>query len=191
MNNSIGLCNIFGEIGKIWHQGHGGIIWEFMEQHKQGLLHKPQIIGISLLLEKRNIRFGYLVALVEVDHWNGIGKGWEPGALEHGKEICSSSSPTRCSRTKTAAKTRKIEKSKKLRKPGCHKPTPLRINLVLEIWLLREPSQTYRPSETCCFSDFPFLRHTVPMVASNIYEGVYFTRSTVLTECSLSIHHIL
>jgi hypothetical protein len=25
------------------------------------------------------------VALDEVDHWNGIGKGWEPGALEHGK----------------------------------------------------------------------------------------------------------
>src|SRR4051812_48859422 len=47
-----GLCNLFGEIGKIWNQGHGGIIWEFMEQHKQGLLHKPQIIGISLLLEK-------------------------------------------------------------------------------------------------------------------------------------------
>ena len=42
----------FWKIGKIWHQGHVGIIWEFMEQHKQGLLHKPQIIGISLLPEK-------------------------------------------------------------------------------------------------------------------------------------------
>src|SRR3954465_7934645 len=78
-------------------------------------------------------------------------------------------------------KTRKTEKTKKLRKPGCHKPTPLRINLVLEIWLLREPSQTYRPSETCYFSDF-FLLLIIPTVASNIYEGVYFTRSTILTE---------
>ena len=42
-------------------------------------------------------------------------------------------------------KTRKNSEKKKLRKPGCHKPTPLRINLVLEIWLLREPLQTYRP----------------------------------------------
>src|SRR4051812_27967570 len=50
--NSLGICNLFGEIGKIWHQGHGGIIWEFMEQHKHGFLHKPQIIGISLLMEK-------------------------------------------------------------------------------------------------------------------------------------------
>src|SRR4051812_29081199 len=70
---------------------------------------------------------------------------------------------------KQRQKTRKIEKSKKLRKPGCHKPTPLRINLVLEIWLLREPLQTYRPSATCCFSDFFFLLHIVPTVASNIY----------------------
>src|ERR1044072_2801205 len=85
----------------------------------------------------------------------------------------------------------KTEKKKKLRKPGFHKPTPLRTNLVLEIWLLREPSQTYRPSETCCFLDFFILLHIVPTVASNIFEGVYFTRSTVLTECFPLIHHIL
>src|SRR3954469_24483722 len=86
-------------------------------------------------------------------------------------------------------KREKSRKKKRLRKPGCHKPTPLRINLVLKIWLLREPSQTYRPSETCCFSNF-FLLHIVPTVASHIYEGVYFTRSTVLSDCSLLIHHI-
>src|SRR3954465_11072250 len=79
------------------------------------------------------------------------------GHLSMEKEICSSSSPTRCSRTKPADKTRKTAKKKRRRKPGCHKPTPLRINLVLEIWLLREPSQTYRPSETCCFPNFLFL----------------------------------
>ena len=161
-----------------------------MEQHKQGLLHKPQIIGISLLMEKGIFGLNIFVAKAEVDQWNGIGKGWEQGSLEHGKKICSSSSPTRCSRTKPAAKTRKTTKKKKLRKPGCHKPTPLRINLFLEIWLLREPSQTYRPSQTCCFSDFFFLLHIVPTVASNIFEGVYFTRSTVLTEYSLLIHHL-
>ena len=54
----------FGEIGKIWHQGHGGIIWEFMEQHKLGLLHKPQIKGISLLIEKGIFGLGILVAWV-------------------------------------------------------------------------------------------------------------------------------
>src|SRR3954468_19833407 len=113
------------------------------------------------------------------------------GRLSMKKKYAQVQSPTRCSRTKTAAKTRKNEKTKKLRKPGCHKPTPLRINLVLEIWLLREPSQTYRPSETCCFSDFFFLLHIVPTVASNLFDGVYFTWSTVLTKCSPLIHHIL
>ena len=88
-------------------------------------------------------------------------------------------------KNKTSGQKReKPRKKKKLRKPGCHKPTPLRINLVLEIWLLREPSKTYRPSATCCFSVFFFLLHIVPTVASNIFEGVYFTRSTVLTEGS-------
>src|ERR1041384_8100752 len=111
---------------------------------------------------KRNIWLGYFGGKADVDHWNGIDKGWNQGSLEHGKKLCSSSSPTRCSRTKTATKTRKTEKKKKLRKPGCHKPTPLRINLVLEIWLLREPSQTYCPSETYCSSDFFFLLHIVP-----------------------------
>src|SRR3954467_7526649 len=101
------------------------------------------------------------------------------GHLSMEKEYAQVQSPTRCSRTKTAAKTGKTEKKKKLRKPGCHKPTPLRINLVLEIWLLREPSQTYCPSETCYFSNFLFLLHIVPTVASNLFEGVYFTWSTV------------
>src|SRR4051812_48375499 len=62
----------------------------------------------------------------EVDQWNGNGKGGEPGALEHGKRICSSSSPTRCSRTKPGDKNEKNREKEKLQKPGCHKPTPLR-----------------------------------------------------------------
>ena len=33
---------------------------------------------------------------------------------------------------------KKTNANKKGQKPGCHKPTPLRVNLVLEIWLLRE-----------------------------------------------------
>jgi len=52
----------------------------------------------------------------EVDQWNGIGKGWEQGALEHGKEICSSSSPTRCSRTKPADKNEKNREKEKAAK---------------------------------------------------------------------------
>ena len=30
----LGNAILFGGSGKICHQGHGGIIWEFMEQHK-------------------------------------------------------------------------------------------------------------------------------------------------------------
>ena len=140
---------------------------------------------------KRNIWLRYFGGQAEVDQGNGLGKGLDQGPLEHEKEMCSSSKSNEVLKTKTAAKTRKTAKKKKLRKPGCHKPTPLRINLVLEIWLLREPSQTYRPSATCCFSDFFILLHIVPTVASNICEGVYFTRSIVLTEYSLRIHHLL
>src|SRR3954468_13765559 len=99
-----------------------------MEQHKQGLLHKPQIIGISLLIEKGI--YGLIICWLWMRWITGmaLARVGNKGHLSMEKEICSSSSPTRCSRTKPAAKTRKIEKSKKLRKPGCHKPTPLRIN---------------------------------------------------------------
>ena len=34
-----------------------------------------------------------LVAKAVVGQWDGIGKGWDQGPLEHEKEICSSSSP--------------------------------------------------------------------------------------------------
>src|SRR3954463_1778408 len=68
---------------------------------------------------------GIFGGLDEVDQWNGIGTSWKQGALEHGQEICSSSSPTRCSRTKPADKNEKTAKKKKLRKLGCPKPTPL------------------------------------------------------------------
>src|ERR1043165_5256042 len=93
-------------------------------------------------------------------------------------------------KNQTGGKNEKNREKEKAAKTRVSQTYPLRINLVLEIWLLREPSQTYRPSETFCFSDF-FLLHTVPTVASNIFEGVYFTRSTVLTECSPLIHHII
>src|SRR3954467_6621278 len=107
-------------------------------------------------IRKRNIWLGYLVALDEVDHWNVISKGWEQGSLEHGKRNMLKFKSNEVLENQTSGKNEKTAKKKRRRKPGCHKPTPLRINLVLEIWLLREPSQTYRPSETCCFSDFLF-----------------------------------
>ena len=132
-----------------------------MEQHKYVLLHKPQIIGISLLLEKGIFGLDILVAWMRWVNEMALTSVGNKGHLIMERKYAQVQSPTRCSRTKPEAKTRKTEKKKKLRKPGCHKPTPLRINLVLEIWLLREPSQTYRPSATCCFSDF-FLLHTVP-----------------------------
>ena len=120
---------------------------------------------------KRNIWLESLVAWMRWINGMALERVGNKGHLSMEKKYAQVQSPTRCSRTKTAAKTRKTVKKKKLRKPGCHKPTPLRINLVLEIWLLKEPSQTYLPSETRCFSDF-FLLHIVPTVASTIFEGV-------------------
>ena len=52
----------------------------------------------------------------DVGQWNGNGKGWEQGALEHGNEICSSSSPTRCSKTKLADKNEKNREKEKAAK---------------------------------------------------------------------------
>src|SRR4051812_29370548 len=63
---------------------------------------------------KRNIWLGYLVALDEVDHWNGIGKGWGQGALEHGKEICSSSKSNEVLKNQNSGKNEKNRKKKKL-----------------------------------------------------------------------------
>src|SRR3954466_9440281 len=104
-----------------------------MEQHKLGLLHKPQIIGISLLIEKGI--FGLNIWWLWMRWITGmaLARVGNQGHLSMEKEICSSSSPTRCSRTKPADKNEKTAKKKKLRKPGCPKPTPLRINLVLKI----------------------------------------------------------
>src|SRR4051812_5485079 len=65
---------------------------------------------------KRNIWFEYLVALVEVDHWNGIDKGWEPGALEHGKEICSSSKSNEVLKNQNSGKNEKNRKNEKAAK---------------------------------------------------------------------------
>ena len=154
------------------------------------MLHKPQIIGVSLLIEKGIFGLGNLVANMR---WiRGMALAWIgiKGHLSMEKKYAQVQVQRGAREPNQRTKTRKTVTKKKLRKPGCHKPTPLRINLVLEIWFLREPLQTYSPSETCCFSDF-FLLHIAPTVASNIFEGVYFTRSTVLTECSLLRHHIL
>ena len=54
--------------------------------------------------------------LDEVDQWNSNGKGWEQGALEHGKEICSSSSPNRCSRNQTSGQKREKPRKEKAAK---------------------------------------------------------------------------
>ena len=49
-----------------------------------------------------------------------LARAGNKGHLSMEKEYAQVQSPTRCSRTKTAAKTRETEKKKKLRKPGCH-----------------------------------------------------------------------
>ena len=132
---------------------------------------------------KRNIWLDYLVAGLRWINGMALARVGNKGHLSMERKYAQVQ-VRRGAREPNQRQKREKPRKKRLRKPGCHKPTPLRINLVLEIWLLREPLQTYCPSETWCFSDF-FLLHTVPTVASNIFEGVYFTRSTVLTECSL------
>src|ERR1041384_8136469 len=67
---------------------------------------------------KRNIWLGYFGGKAEVGQWNGIGKGLDHRSLEHAKEICSSSSPTRCSKTKTAAKRERPRKRKSCENRG-------------------------------------------------------------------------
>src|SRR3954465_15673157 len=120
-----------------------------------------------------------------------MGKDWKQGNLEHGKELCSSSSPTRCSRTKPADKNEKNREKKKLRKPGCHKPTPLRKIL---------------SSRFGCSGNHCKLTVLRKLVASRTYsycilfhgsiqyifaERVYSTRFTILTERFPLKHHIL
>src|SRR3954469_23834837 len=63
---------------------------------------------------KRNIGLDYLVDWMRWINGMALARDWEQGALEHGKEICSSSSPTRCSRTKPADKNEKNREKKKL-----------------------------------------------------------------------------
>ena len=87
---------------------------------------------------KRNIWLWYFGDKAVVVQCDGFGKGWDQGPLEHEKEICSSLSPTRCSRTKTATKTRKTAKKRKLRKPGCHSTRALAIrDSNVSKWCLR------------------------------------------------------
>ena len=67
-----------------------GIVWEFMEQYKYGLLHNPQIKGIFLLLEKeykasRKMWLGWDGS--RDDPWKG---SKNQGLLDQGKKICSS-----------------------------------------------------------------------------------------------------
>jgi hypothetical protein len=52
--------------------------------------------------------------LGEVDQWNGIGKAWNQGLLEHGKEICSSFKSNEVIKIKSNRKSR--NKSEKFSK---------------------------------------------------------------------------
>ena len=58
-------------------------------------------------------------------------KNWTQ--VSKAKRVCNSGK-----RNPNPENQKKFKCKKKGQKPGCHKPTPLRVNLVLEIWLLRE-----------------------------------------------------
>ena len=51
-----------------------------------------------------------------VDQGNGIGMAWDQGPLEHGKRICSSSSPIEVLRNQTNGKNEKTAKKEKAAK---------------------------------------------------------------------------
>ena len=73
---------------------------------------------------KRNIWLGYFGGKAEVDQWNGIGKGWEQGALEHGKEICSSSKSNEVLKNQTSGKNEKNPEKEKAAKTGVSQTYP-------------------------------------------------------------------
>src|SRR3954465_5474420 len=91
--------------------------------------------------------------------WNGMGKAWIQGLLEHGKEICSSFKSNEVikikSNRKSKNKSEKFSKKRKFQNPGCHKPTPLK-KISSSRFGFSGPSQAYCPLETCCYSDFLF-----------------------------------
>src|SRR3954469_11878510 len=86
-----------------------------------------------------------------------MGKAWIHGLVEHGKEICSSFKSNEVIKIKSNRKSRnKSEKFSKKESSEIRDVTdlpPLEKSRPRD-WLLREPSQTYRPSETGCFSGF-------------------------------------
>src|SRR4051812_44161203 len=61
---------------------------------------------------KRNVWLEYFGGKEEVDQGNGIGMDWDQGALEHGKRICSGSSPIEVLRNQTNGKNEKTAKKR-------------------------------------------------------------------------------
>ena len=89
-----------------------------MEQHKQGLLHKPQIIGISLLMEKGIYGLDILVARLRWITGMSLTRVENKGHLSMERKYAQVQSPTRCSRTKPAAKREKPRKRKSCENRG-------------------------------------------------------------------------
>ena len=62
--------------------------------------------------------------LDEVDQWNGIGKGWEQGTLEHGMKICSSSKSNEVLENQNNDKNEKNREKEKAAKTGVSQTYP-------------------------------------------------------------------
>src|SRR4051812_15662122 len=96
-----------------------------MEEHKQGLLHKPQIIGISLLMEKGIYGLDILVAWMRWTNGMALERVGTKGHLSMERKYAQVQSPTGCSGTKPAATTRKNAKRKSCENQGVTNLPPL------------------------------------------------------------------
>src|SRR4051812_34472650 len=89
-----------------------------MEQHTQGLLHKPQIIGISLLLEKGI--YGLILWWLWMRWITGmaLARVGDKGHLSMEKKICSSSKSNEVLKNQSSGKNEKNQKNEKAAKTG-------------------------------------------------------------------------
>ena len=101
-------------------------------------------------------------------------------------------SPKSCSQSKPTGKTWKNSEKQKAAKTRVSQTYPPQKNLVLEIWLLREPLETYRLKETCGLSGLLVTAQcSQGSIQDVVAQGVYFTQSIFLTGVFPFMYQIL
>src|SRR3954466_6253929 len=89
-----------------------------------------------------------------------LGKGLDQGSLEHGKKICSSFKSNEVIKIKSSRKSRnkseKFSKKESFEIQGVTNLPPLEKISSSRFGCSGNHRKLYRPSATCCFSDFLF-----------------------------------